>query len=97
MSLPFLITDVIHFFSYIYKFLGRSDGDFGTLREVIKKNMINTKIVRFHYAYKQRCIVFEIFELVNQQFLARDVYIIFFLIIFVFIVVNSYSHFFFLI
>ena len=59
--------------------------------------MITTKIVVFHYSDKQRCIVFEIFELVNQQFLARDVYIIFFLIIFVFIVVNSYSHFFFLI
>ena len=66
----------------------------GTLREVIKKNMINTKIVKFHNAVKQRCIVFEIFELVNQQFLARDVYIIFFLIVFVFIVVNGLSRFF---
>ena len=66
----------------------------GTLREVIKNNMMNNKIVGLHYSEKQRCIVFEIFELVNQPFLARDVYIIFFLIVFVFIVVNDLYRFF---
>ena len=49
----------------------------GTLREVIYKNMMNTKIVGFHYSDKQRCAVFDIFGLVNQPFLARDVYIAF--------------------
>ena len=29
-----------------------------TLREVIEKNMNNTKIVRFHYCDKQSCAVF---------------------------------------
>ena len=37
----------------------------GTLREVIKKNMMNIKIVGLHYSDKQRSIVFKIFELVN--------------------------------
>ena len=50
----------------------------GSLREIIKKNMMNTKIVGLHYSDKQRRIVFEIFELVNQPFLTRDVYLIFF-------------------
>ena len=95
ISLLFLVTDVIYLFYYIHKFLGRGDGDFGTLREVIKNNMMNTKIVGLHYSDKQRCIVFENFELVNQPFLARDVYITFFLIVFVFTVVNGLSHFFF--
>ena len=62
-------TDVITFYCYrcnlffydIYKFLGQGDGDFRTLREVIKKNMMNTKIVGFHYLCKERCLVFDIF------------------------------------
>ena len=50
----------------------------GTPREVIDKNMINAEIVRFHYSDKQICVVFDIFGLVNQYFLAKDVYIVFF-------------------
>ena len=50
----------------------------GTLREIIYKNMMNTKIFRFHYSEKQICAVFDIFGLVNQLFLTRDVYIIYF-------------------
>ena len=49
----------------------------GILREVIGKNMIKTKIVWFHYFDKQWCTAFDIFELVNQHFLERDVYIAF--------------------
>ena len=94
MSLPFITTDVILFYIYIYKFLGRRDGDFGTLRVVIKKNMMNTKIIGFSYSDNERYIVFEIFGLVKKPFLARDVYITFFLIVFVFIIVNDLSHFF---
>ena len=52
-----------------------------TLREHIDKNMKNTKIVRFHYSGKQICIVFDIFGLVNQPFLAKIVHIVFFFLI----------------
>ena len=50
----------------------------GTLREVNDKNIMNTKIVEFHYSDKQRCEVFDIFVLVNQPFsYKRCVYCIF--------------------
>ena len=49
-----------------------------TLRENINKNMITNKIVAFHYYGKQRCAVSDIIRLVNQPFLARDVYNLFF-------------------
>ena len=46
-----------------------------TLREYIDKNMMANKIVAFHYYDKQRFAVSDIIGLVNQPFLARDVYI----------------------
>ena len=49
----------------------------GTLREVVGNSMINTKIIEFNYADNQIYAVFEIFGLVNQSFLTRDVYIVF--------------------
>ena len=57
---------------------------------------MTNKIVAFHYSDKQRRAVSDIIGLVNKAFLARDVYIVFFLIVFVFIVFNGLSHFFFL-
>ena len=50
----------------------------GTLTEIIYKNTMNTKIVGFEYSHKQRCVVFDIFGLINQPCLARDVHIEFF-------------------
>ena len=49
-----------------------------TLREYIDKNMITNKIVTFYHSDKQRCAVSDIIGLVNQPFLTRDVYIVFF-------------------
>ena len=49
-----------------------------TLREYVEKNMMTNKIVAFHYNDKQRCAVSDIIGLVNQHFLARDVYNAFF-------------------
>ena len=59
-------------------FINFKDAVMKTLRENIDKNMMTNKIVAFHYSDKQRCAVFDIFGLVNQPFLARDVYIVFF-------------------
>ena len=49
----------------------------GTLREVMNKNLMNTKIVGFHYSNKQICVVFDNFGLVNQHFLIREEYVAF--------------------
>ena len=75
--------NIIHFYfykynSFFYIFLNFKGAVMRTLREYIDKNMITNKIVAFHYYDKLRRAVSDIIGLVNQPFLARDVYNLFF-------------------